>query len=823
MFYYRNYSKTQLNLIAFIFILISNTVISQKYSSNEIYHSLKQLNVLGSVLYIAAHPDDENTAVLAYMSKGKMMRTAYLSLTRGDGGQNLLGKENGDLLGVIRTEELLSARRIDGAKQYFTRAIDFGYSKTSEETLNNWKRELLLGDMVKVIRQFKPDIILTRFSQTQGGHGHHLTSAILAEEAFYSAADPNKFSEQLTKLDTWKAKRLYWNTWRPSEKAISIDIGEYSTILGKSYNELAALSRSMHKSQGFGVLPTRGSQIQHFDYLAGDTAHSSLFEGVDVTWERVKGGDKIEKDIKNIIEKFNADSPYEIVSDLIKIYQRLENIENKFWANRKREEIKELIKMCAGLWMEVTAAQPEISPGESMDINNMILNRSDVTITLKDLKTSFAKHDNSIEEILDFNKPINITKKITIPIDQDYTQPYWLKNKHNGKWFTISNEETGRAKAISEIWTEFAVDIDGEVLTYKIPVIYKWNDAVKGELKRPFVIIPELSLTVDQNSLVFPNGTSHNLNVNLVSKTNSASGKVFIDLPKGWHSDKKSFDFSNLNKGDYKSFEFNITPNGRAETGVAKIMAEMDGKVFTQEIIQIDYPHIDFQTVLKPSVVELVKLDINIEPRKIGYIMGSGDEIPLSLKQIGYSIDMLSGNDLDVKDLSIYDVIICGVRAFNTREELERQQSKLNEFVKKGGTWIVQHNTRFGFQAEQIGPFNLSIKGRDRISEEDSPIKILKPNHQLFNFPNKITQNDFNGWVQERGLYFADSWGEEFEPLLAGHDSGESDKLGGLLYSEYGKGVFIFTAYSWFRQLPAGVPGAFRIFVNLISAKGNYD
>lgn len=823
MLYSRNLKKIQLNLIVLILIFISNSVKSQKYSSNEIYHSLKQLNVLGSVLYIAAHPDDENTAVLAYMSKGKMMRTAYLSLTRGDGGQNLLGKENGDLLGVIRTEELLSARRIDGAQQYFTRAIDFGYSKTSKETLNNWNRELLLSDMVKVIRQFKPDVILTRFSKTQGGHGHHLTSAILAEEAFYAAADPDKFSEQLTELDPWKAKRLYWNTWQPSDNAISIDIGEYSTILGKSFNELAASSRSMHKSQGFGVSPTRGSQFQYFDYLAGDTAYSSIFEGIDLSWNRIKEGDEFARDINRAAEKFNAESPSEIIPDLIKIYQRLGHIENKFWANRKREEIKELIKMCAGLWMESTADQPEISPGESIDINNTILNRSDVTITLRNLKTSFANNDNTIEEILDFNKSINITKNITIPIDQGYTQPYWLKNKHNSKWFTISNEDVGKARANSEIWAELEVEIYGEVLTYKIPVIYKWNDAVKGEQKKPFVIIPELSLTVEQSSLVFPNGTSHKLNVNIVSKTNSAAGKVFIELPEGWYSDNKYFDFRNLSKSDQKSFEFNITPNKKAETGVARIIAEMNGKVFSQEIIQIDYPHIDFQTVLKPSVVELVKLDINIEPRKIGYIMGSGDEIPLSLKQIGYNVDMISSIDLDVKDLSIYDVIICGVRAFNTREELDRQQSKLNEFVYNGGTWIVQHNTRFGFQANNIGPYNFSTNGRDRISEEDSPIKILIPNHQLFNFPNRITQNDFNGWVQERGLYFADSWGEEFEPLLAGHDTGESDKFGGLLYSEYGKGVFIFTAYSWFRQLPAGVPGAYRIFVNLISAKGNYD
>ncbi|MCB9257775.1 MAG: PIG-L family deacetylase [Ignavibacteriales bacterium] len=796
---------------------------SNLYSSSEIYQSLKKLNVLGSVLYIAAHPDDENTAVLAFMSKGQLTKTAYLSLTRGDGGQNLLGNEQGDLLGVIRTEELLSARRIDGAEQFFSRAIDFGYSKTTEETLKNWDKELLLGDVVKVIRQFRPDVILTRFSKTQGGHGHHLTSAILAEEAFYAAADPNRFQEQLKELEPWQAKRLYWNTWSPSEKAIAIDIGEYSKILGKSYNELSAESRSMHKSQGFGVSPSRGSQLQYFDYLAGDSAHKNLFDGIDISWKRFHGGAQIESKINLVINAFDPENPEKIIPDLVDIYIQVDEIDDKYWSNKKKDEIKEIIKMCSGLWMESIVWESEISPGQNIDVKSMIVNRSNFPIVIEEIATTFSNSKKDLTQNLELNKPVNSKENISIPFDQEYTTPYWLKEKHNNFWFTISEENMVKPKLKPTISTKFKVKINGETFIYEVPTVHRWNDAVNGEQIRPFAILPEISLSVDQNSLVFPNGKTHVVNVNVISKIDSANGKLKIDLPNEWQLEPKSIDFSIVKKGDKKSFSFKITPSVKAISGEAKILAEMNGKVYRNEIIEIDYPHIDYQRVLKPVELNLVRLDIKIEPRKIAYIMGSGDEIPQSLTQIGFNVDILTDEDLDNKDISDYDVIICGVRAFNTRQDLARQQTKLIEFVKNGGTWIVQHNTRFGFQVDQIGPYPFSTNGRDRIAEEDAKLEILVPKHQIFNFPNKITQKDFEGWVQERGLYFADSWEGKLYPLLAGNDEGEPSKLGGLLYANYGKGAFIFTALSWFRQLPAGVPGAYRLFVNIISAKGSNE
>jgi LmbE family N-acetylglucosaminyl deacetylase len=817
--------KPVLKTIILITLLFSSQKesISQpiSYSSSDIIQSLNKLKVLGSVLYVAAHPDDENTAVLTYMSKGKLTRTAYLSLTRGDGGQNLLGNENGDLLGVIRTQELLSARKIDGAEQFFTRAIDFGYSKTAKETLRNWDKELLLKDIVKVIREFKPDVIITRFSKTQGGHGHHLTSAILAEEAFYAAADPNKFPEQLDNLEPWQAKRLYWNTWQPSDKAVTIDIGEYNSIIGKSYNELAAYARSMHKSQGFGVSPNRGTQLVHFDYIAGDSAKIDLFEGVDITWNKVIGGNIIEVDINNIIEKFEPDNPEKIIPMLLNLYSKIAKIDNVHWRNIKSNEIKELIKMCSGLWMESILPKAELVAGENVPLESTIINRSNYPIKLVDVKTNFQNNAESMNEMLFYNKPITIEQIINIDDNYNYTQPFWLADEHDGNHFTITNiNKVTDADNKPEIISTFTINIDRINLSYEIPTYYKWTDAVKGELKRPVVIIPKLSLSVDKENYIFVNGKKHQIKVTLETKVDSAEGKLFVDLPQGWNVDIDNYNFDLSEKGDRKEFIFTISPEQNARTLEVKFWAVIDGKTFNDEIVQIDYPHIKHQTVLKPVKADLVKLDIKIEPKRIGYIMGSGDDIPSSLSQLGYEIDHLSDEDLERKDLKEYDVIICGIRAFNTRPELERQQKRLIEFVENGGTWIVQHNTRFGINVDQIGPFPFSTKGRDRISEEDAKLEILVPEHPIFNYPNKITEKDFDNWVQERGLYFAESWEGKLYPLLAGSDEGETSKLGGLLIAEYGKGVFIFTAYSWFRQLPAGVPGAYRLFVNMISAKG---
>jgi LmbE family N-acetylglucosaminyl deacetylase len=807
------------SLICILIFLANSELFSQPYSSSDIRQALNKLNVLGSVLYIAAHPDDENTRILSYMSRGRLMRTAYLSLTRGDGGQNLLGPEKGPLLGVIRTQELLAARRLDGADQFFTRAVDFGYSKSAEETLKKWDREIILGDMVKVIRQFRPDIILTRFSTTQGGHGHHLASAMLAVEAYSAAADPKRFPDQLDKLNTWQVKRAMWNSWRPGPEAVEVEVGEYNPILGQSYNEIASYGRSMHKSQGFGSSVARDSQIETFDLMIGDSAHDDLFTGVDLTWNRVENSENIQRKVNKIIGNYDDEKPAKSIPDLIELYSELAARKDQ-WSQWKKEETAKLIKMCSGLWLESIVWQEGIAPGKEIDVRSSAIKRTDIPIKLEKIETTFSDNDSTLNQSLELYKPVSVKQSITIPVNTKYTQPFWLQKTGTENMFTLPGDEyIGKAENSPAMTAKFHISIYDTEFTYEEPVRYRWTDAVKGEQFQPFIIRPSLNVSVENPTYIFAGEKAQKINVSLEANENNQSGVLSLELPAGWQVKPENFPFSFQEAGEVASFSFQLQPGKNATDGDLQVKAKTSEKIYTDHILKIAYDHTGMQTVLRPAKSRLVNLNIKIEPRKIGYIMGSGDDIPQSLAQLGYEIDLLSDDDLAVKNLNIYDVIICGVRAFNTREVLGHQQQRLIDFVEQGGTWIVQHNTRFGFKVDQIGPYRYDV-GRDRISQEDASIQILMPEHQIFNYPNKITEKDFDGWVQERGLYFASSWKGKLYPLLSGNDTGEPAKLGGLLYAPYGKGVFIYTAYSWFRQLPAGVPGAYRIFVNILSARG---
>ncbi|MDX1702454.1 MAG: hypothetical protein R3250_17630, partial [Melioribacteraceae bacterium] len=517
-------------------------------------------------------------------------------------------------------------------------------------------------------------------------------------------------------------------TWRPDENAVSIDIGEYNPILGKSYNEISASARSMHKSQGFGVSPTRGEQFNHFNYFAGDTAQIDLFDGIDLTWNRLSGAEKIEGKINHIISKYQFGNPEKIIPDLVKLYNEIESLKDKHWIEIKLHEIMDLIKICSGLWMESNIWEPELSLGQSIDVRNVILNRSNYPVTLEEIITTHSNKIESVNKKLEKNVPLSIKLPITIPLNSEYSQPYWLKGEHDGKMFSYDiSDNFFLAENEPEIKSIFTVRIDGNLFDFKVPVKHKWNDAIEGEQSRPIVIRPDLSISVNRNNYVFPNGKSHLIKVDVTTRIDLAKGRLFIDLPAGWYSDQKFHDFELVDKNDLSTFAFKVSHDKNAKSGIAKIRAVMNDKSYNNKIVQIDYPHIEFQTVLKPVEIDLVKLDISVELRRIGYIMGSGDLIPQSLEQLDYNIDLLEDKDLDQEDLSKYDVIICGIRAFNTRENLERQQKRLIDFVENGGIWIVQHNTRFGLQAKQIGPYPFSTTGRDRIAEEDAPIEKLVP------------------------------------------------------------------------------------------------
>ena len=818
-------------LVTFLFFVCNAPVHAQKIEildAAELQIALQKLNVLGSVLYYAAHPDDENTAALAYFSKGRKYRTAYLSVTRGGGGQNLIGPEKGVEIGILRTQELLSARKIDGAEQLFTRAIDFGYSKTPEETFEFWGKEEILADIVWIIRKFRPDVIITRFAPNgSGGHGHHTASGPLITEAFLAAANPNKFPEQLKYVKPWQPKRLLWNTWRPGQqdgnKLLQFDTGEYNPILGKSYTEMAAESRSNHKSQGFGSTGSRGTRIDYLQHVEGDPAKSDLFDGIDTSWNRVPGGRKVGQMLAEILKSFDPQHSSNSISKLIAVYAELLTLNESYWGTLKKLELLRIIQACAGLWIEAIADDFSAAPGDDIQIKITIVNRSNFPFKLQEISFPGVASGSALDLNLKNNDPVVVEKTVSLPKDFPISQPYWLMATPQRGIFSIQDQKIiGLAENPPSLYAKMIIAANGTLLEFSVPLLFRWRDRVDGELYRTFEIRPLVTLKMENKVQIFADNEPKTVTVTLKSHSqNGIGGELRLKATDKWQINPASFPFSFVNKYEEKQFSFVVSPPNNSDEAEIIAEAEINGEKWAFSIVEISYPHIKRQTYFPKNRMKVVKIDIKKSGSNIGYIMGAGDEVADGLKNLGYDVSLLNDEMLENEDLTPFDAIITGIRAYNTRERLKHTQDKLLQYVKNGGTLIVQYNVSRGLQIENIGPFPLTI-GRDRVTEETAPISILFPNHQLLNFPNKITTNDFKGWVQERGLYFASQWDEKYETVLSSHDSNESDKLGGLLFTRYGKGVFIYTGYAWFRQLPAGVPGAFRLFVNLISA-GKYN
>ena len=814
-------------ILSFYIAIRINAQPSQILNSSELKIALEKLNVLGSVLYIGAHPDDENSGIIAYWAKGKKYRTAYLSLTRGDGGQNLIGSEKGSEIGIIRTQELLQARKIDGGEQYFTRAIDFGYSKSPEESLNIWGKNDVLSDMVWVIRKFKPDIIVTRFPPGgNGGHGHHTASAALSLEAFNDAADPTKFTEQLKYVSVWKTKRIFWNNFRPSpdeiNNLISTDIGEYNPLLGKSYTEIASESRSMHKSQGVGVSAFRGSRIEYFKLVAGEDAKNDIFDGINTTWDRIDKSKTLSHNIESVIKSFNPDNPSASLDALIKVYDEITKLSNNYWVEVKSKELLSIIQSCAGLWLEAISSDYSASSGDSVKVKTTVLNRSSSKFIIDKIEFPSIPSNSIVNKDLKNNLPVSVENSFIIPESYPISQPYWLKEKPSEGLFSVSDQQMiGLAENPPSIPVKIFIKYNDTLLDFSIPLLYRWNDRVYGELYRPFEIRPVATVNPADKVSIFPDEKSKEIQVKLKANSSNISGLLNLHSDGNWKISPSGIPFSIKNKYDEQIITFTVTPPENPGVADLKIELIINGKTYNKSLVEISYPHIKRQVYFPDSDIKLVKLDIKKFNSNIAYIMGSGDEIPECLSNMGYSVTLLSDEMLDNTDLSQFDAVIAGIRSYNTRERLKYDQPRLLEYVKNGGTFIVQYNIPFGLQTDNIGPYPIKL-GNERITDENAFMNFINPDNQLLNFPNKITQMDFKGWIQERGLYFAENWDDKYEPVLSGHDPNEKDLKGSMLFTHYGKGIFIFSAIAWFRQLPAGVPGAYRIFVNMISA-GKYD
>ncbi len=834
-------------LCSFLILALIPPLSGQKNlaGADRIYSSLEELQVTGSALMVAAHPDDENTAVIAYFSRGRHVRMGYLSLNRGEGGQNLLGPEQGTLVGVIRTQELLRAREIDGGVQFFTRVIDFGYSKTAEETLAKWGRENALRDVVWVIRKFQPDIVINRFSGTPSdGHGNHQASALLGKEAFRAAADPTRFPDQLKWVKPWQAKRLFWNTysWRrvdeqlkASDPRLTLPTGEFNPVLGYSYQEIAGMSRSQHRSQTMGSPQRKGEARDYLVLLDGEPATNDPFEGIDLSWGRVPGAERVGALLRQARDQFDFAHPAKSVPTLLAARAAMLALDRTPLVERKLRDLEETIALCTGLWLDASSTVYEIVPGESLSVNLEMVNRSKIPMTVESAVIEGAKGEPAaLSEAVPLLENRREVKPLRIPLPLDFpiTQPYWLKEPPRNDRYQVEPEDysmIGQPETPAALRARIRVRMgegdSAQEIEYRRPVQHRYVDPLYGELTRPLVVTPAVTLHLAQGSLIFPTAAPKQVSLTLTSHRSGLSGESALQVPAGWSVKPASAPFQMAGAHEMVTVDFEITPPRTERDAVLNASATVDGVSYRRGMTVVSYPHIPPQAVFFPETARIVREPVELLSREIGYVMGAGDDIPQALKQIGAHVTLLSEADLTRGDLSRFDAIVAGVRAYNTRPDLVASHQRLLNYMAHGGTFLVQYNTTQNLGAGasdpgtglQIGPYPLEI-GRDRVSVEDAPVTILKPSHPLLNLPNKIRPEDFSGWVQERGLYFPSKFDARYETVVASHDPGEKPLASGILCTKFGKGVFIYTSYSWFRELPAGVPGAFRIFANLLSA-----
>lgn len=805
-----------------------------KPTSVEIYHQIQKLNFLGSVLYVAAHPDDENTRLISYLSNDKKARTGYLSLTRGDGGQNLIGTELRELLGVIRTQELIEARKIDGGEQFFSRANDFGFSKNPTETLEIWDKNQVLSDVVWAIRKFQPDVIINRFDHRSPGttHGHHTASAMLSLEAFDLVNDKSIYPEQLKYVSTWQPKRVFFNTswWfygsrEKFEKAdkstqTKLNIGTYYQSLGKSNQEIAALSRSCHQSQGFGNTGTRGEEDEYLEFLKGEKLNdnTNLFEGIDTSWNRVQGGKAIGDILLAVEKNFDFKNPSASIPELVKAYSLIQNLSDKHWKAVKTEEIKKIIAACAGLYFEAVADVQEITPDSPLKIKLEVINRSSIPMKLTGIG-AIPTYETKEKKIIDLKNNVPFTETTSLNLNNtiDYTNAYWLNQVGTEGMYRVDEQEKiGLPDVIRQVTVGFWIEILGIEIPFDRKVVYKYNDDVKGEVYQPLDIVPLATSTIAEKVYIFNNDRSKTVTVKVKAGKDKIAGNVKLQLPENWSVSPVEIPFSLDRKGEEVLAVFNVSPSREISEIEIKSIVTIDNQVFDKQKIDINYPHIYKQMVLKPAVAKAIRLKIKTKNEKIAYIMGAGDEIPKSLQQMGYEVEILKPEAISAEKLSPFDVVITGIRAYNVVNALAYKQKTLLDFVKNGKTMIVQYNTLDDLVSKEMAPFPLKIS-RDRVTEEDAEVRFLAPNHPVLNYPNKITVDDFKGWKQEQGLYYPSEWDNAFTPILSANDTGEKPKDGALLIAKYGKGNYIYTGLSFFRELPEGVSGAFRLMANMIA------
>lgn len=827
-----------LNRILIIVFICCYYFTHAQQNSVETFIQLKKLNVLGSVLYIGAHPDDENNTLLPYLAKEKLYRTAYLSLTRGDGGQNLLGDEQGIELGLIRTQELLEARKIDGCEQYFTSAYEFGFSKSADETLHTWNKEKILADVVWVIRKFQPDIIINRFPpDKRAGHGHHAAASILAQEAFIAAADKTKFTNQFKHgVQPWQAKRIVWNTFNfgnnntTNDNQLKLEIGNYNALLGKSYGETGGVARTMHKSQGEGRPQRKGNITEYFAHVNGDSATTDIMNNVNTHWSRLTNTDTIQQKINEIIETFNFKQAENSVPKLITIYNLLQSYTPKNnWINLKIKEVENLIIQCSGLFIEATTNNEFLVQGQKATITFFANNRSNNTIFLKEVYLS-TNPDLPFDTLLNIQLQKNINHSFSndfiIPANANITQPYWLYGPISHNIFQLKNDEyLGEAENKPAFSATYLININGTDLKLDIPIKYKFVHPVRGEIYEPVTVVPQITVQLLPNNILTnikqnkKQVIKQDLQFQFTSNIDAANTPVTILL---YQNDIEIFKKDSIiNLKNSVTYQFSIALNRLKTIENVNIYPaiKIADKYYTQNLKNINYEHISNQHYFFTNETKIINDRLVTKFLKIGYINGAGDKVADAIEQMGYPITILNEKDLNLATLQKFDAIVTGIRAYNIHEYLTDKNNILNEYIKNGGNLIVQYikaNT-IGSKKILAGPYNFSVNSRSRVTEENAAVKFLKPNHEVLNYPNKITNTDFENWVQERSTYQAEKMDKNFECILGMNDTGEPETNSSLIIAKYGKGNFVYCGLTLFRQLPAGVAGSYKLLANMLA------
>jgi len=833
-----------------------------KPSAAELHQAIKKLNVLGSVLYVAAHPDDENQRFISYCANQKLFNVTYLSLTRGDGGQNLIGPEIRDLLGVLRTEELLAARSIDGGKQWFTRANDFGFSKNPDETMRIWDKDKVLSDVVWTMRLTQPDVVVNRFyhDKKYDTHGHHTASGMLSVEAFDLAGKADAYPEQLAHTSVWQPRRQFFNTswWffggqeafdkMDKSHLFSLDAGVYLPLKGKSNNEVSAEARSMHRCQGFGNMSSRGEANEWFDFIKGERPKTQdLFEGINTTWTRVSGGEKIGKILARVDANYRSDNPSASLPDLLKAMELIKALPDGYWKRVKLAEIRDVVKGCLGLYLEATAADPTATHGDMVKIRLEAIQRSplaaNVNVALTGVSILPALFDTLPAAALVSNKGWVVTRSVRIPANAPFTAPYWLQSASNIGMYTVEDQRLrGQPETDRYARVRWSLTVNGTPIEYETDVAFKETEPAIGEIWRPFEVLPAAFVEFGESSYIFTEN-SRDVTLRVKSGRGKMNGTVSITAPTGWSVSPASAPVEFARKGEEKTLTFRVTAptqfteglpaevaskvgvpveslskeGGARKAGQLSAAVRVDGTDYTLRLATIKYDHIPQQSVLMPATVHAARLDLKVKAKNVGYVMGAGDEVPNALRQMGCTVTLLETKDLeDASSMTKYDAIVVGVRAYNTKDDLKFAQAALLDYVQNGGTLVAQYNTTGELVTDRLAPYPMKLS-RTRTTDETAEMRFRLPEHAALNTPNKITAADFAGWVQERGLYFPGEWDAQFEAPLSCNDPEEKPADGSLLVAKYGKGHYVYTGLSFFRELPAGVPGAYRLFANLIS------